>query len=244
MEIRNSSFADRIFRLLERTEYRRADSLQDKQAIYRMRAAAYTRAGSIEARPSGLFHDPFDELDNVWMIGVYLDGELASALRLHVSASPRVVTPVGVAFPDVIDPLLGEGRLVIDATRFVAKLEIARQLSEIPYLTLRPVFSAEAHFRADYITAACLDEHQAFYRRAFRGAAWSSPRPDPDFKKPMALIGHDCAALRHAIYQRYPFYRSTEAEQMRLFARSSNGADDMLAAIGREAARSPEGAMT
>jgi hypothetical protein len=100
-------------------------------------------------------------------------------------------------------------------------------------LTLRPVFIAEAHFRADYITAACLEEHQAFYRRAFHGVTWSPPRLYPDFKRPMALVGHDCEALRRSIYERYPFYRSTESEQMALFARSSNGAD-MLEAIGRE----------
>jgi hypothetical protein len=47
--------------LLERIEYRRADSPADKAAIYRLRHDAYMRAGTIEPRPSGLFHDPLDE---------------------------------------------------------------------------------------------------------------------------------------------------------------------------------------
>jgi N-acyl-L-homoserine lactone synthetase len=235
VEIQRSSYADRVSRLLERVEYRRADSLEDKQSIYRLRHAAYMRSGSVEPRASGMFHDRYDELSNVWLIGVFVDGELAGALRLHVSANPRVTTPVGDSFPDVIDPMLSDGRLVVDATRFAAKLEYSKKLSEIPYVILRPVFIAEAHFRADYITAACLAEHQAFYLRIFSGAAWRSPRPYPDFKRPMALIGYDCAALRQSIYGRYPFYRSTEAEQMRLFARSSNGAYNVSEAIGREA---------
>jgi hypothetical protein len=229
-------FVDRVLRLLERVEYRRADTLADKQKIYRMRHAAYARAGSIEPVASGMFHDRFDELENAWLIGVFIDGELASSVRLHVSAGQKARTPVGVAFPDVINPLLRDGRLVIDPTRFSAKLEFSQKWAEIPYLTLRPVFIAEAHFRADYITAACLEEHQAFYRRAFGGVAWCAPRTYPDFKRRMALIGYDCAALSQSIYERYPFYQSTEEEQMRLFVRSSNATESVSEAIGRTAA--------
>jgi hypothetical protein len=54
-------FADRVMQLLERIEYRCADSPADKAAIYRLRHDAYMRAGTIEPRPSGLFHDPLDE---------------------------------------------------------------------------------------------------------------------------------------------------------------------------------------
>ncbi len=208
--------------------------MEDKQSIYRLRHAAYMRAGSVEPRASGMFHDRYDEMGNVWLIGVYIDGELASAVRLHVSAKPKAPSPVGDSFPDVIDPLLRDGRLVIDATRFVAKFEFSKRLSEIPYITLRPAFIAEAYFRADYITAARLAEHQAFYRGALGGVPWRSPRPYPDFKRPMALVGYDCAALRKSVYCRYPFYRSTEEEQMRLFSRSSNATYNVLEAIGRE----------
>jgi hypothetical protein len=88
MDVQQTSrFADRVLRLLERVEYRRADSPADKAAIYRLRHDAYMRAGTVEPRPSGMFHDAMDEKDNAWLIGLFIDGELAGALRLHVSAS-------------------------------------------------------------------------------------------------------------------------------------------------------------
>ena len=234
MESEHPRFVDRVLRLLERAEYRRADCSRDKQAIYRLRHEAYMRAGTVEPRASGMFHDPLDETDNAWLIGLYIDGELASALRLHVSASPKAPMPALMSFPDVVEPLLKAGCLIIDATRFVAKLEFTQRYSEIPYLALRPTFVAERFFGADFITAACLAEHQAFYRRMFGGVPWRQPRPYPNFMQPMALIGHDCGALREATYERYPFYRSSKSEQARLFSRSSNASGDILRAIGRE----------
>ncbi len=228
-------FVDRVFRLLEHVTYRRADTAADKQAIFRMRHAAYARAGTIEPGPSGLFSDAFDETDNAWLIGVRLDGDLASALRLHDSASLAAPLPVANTFPDVIRPLLRSRRTIIDATRFVAKLEFSQRYSEIPYLTLRASFMAGEFFDADFITAACLVEHQAFYRRMFGGVPWCEPQPYPNFKRPMALIGHDCRTLKNSTLDRYPFFASTASERETLFSRSSNHVGDMFEAIGRPA---------
>ncbi len=41
------SFAERGFDLLERIDYRRADSEQEREAIYRLRYQAYLREGAI-----------------------------------------------------------------------------------------------------------------------------------------------------------------------------------------------------
>jgi hypothetical protein len=216
-------FADRVLRLLERVEYRRADSPADKAAIYRLRYDAYIRAGTVEPNPSGMFHDAMDESNNAWLIGVFIDGELASGLRLHISANLSDPLPTRTPFADLLEPLLRAGNLIIDVTRFVAKLEFSQTYSEIPYLTLRPAFMAEDFLRADFIIAACRAEHQAFYRRMFGGVPWSAPRPYPHLKRPMALVGHPCDTLRDEVYTKYPFYRSTEREQQSLFSQSSNG---------------------
>jgi len=233
MEHREIRFVDRVFLLLERIEYRRADTLADKQAIYRMRHAAYQRAGTVEPSPSGMFHDPFDELDNAWLIGVYIDGELASALRLHISSSPATFLPASVSFPEIVEPILRSGRTIIDGSRFVARFEFSQRHSEIPYVTLRPTFLAEQYFGADFLTAACLPEHQAFYQRMIGGVPWSPPRPYPHFKRSMAFLGYDCRARRDDTHARYPFYRSSELERTRLFSRASNGCNDVFQAIGR-----------
>ena len=234
MDVQQTSrFADRVLRLLERVEYRRADSPADKAAIYRLRHDAYMRAGTVEPKASGMFHDAMDEKDNAWLIGLFMDGELAAALRLHISASLRAPLPELASFPDLIEPHLAAGRTIIDASRFVSSLEFSLQYSEIPYLTLRPTFLAEEFFAADYVIAGCLAEHQAFYRRMFGAVTWSAPRPYPHFKRPMALVAYDCNVQREKIHERYPFYQSTQVERTRLFQRSSNVADRVLEAIGR-----------
>jgi hypothetical protein len=48
----------------------------------------------------------------------------------------------------------------------------------------------------------------------------------------MALVAYDCNRQREGIYDRYPFFQSTQAERIRLFHRSSN-ADRVFEAIGR-----------
>jgi hypothetical protein len=232
-----SRFADRVLRFLERVEFRRADSPADKAAIYRLRHDAYMRAGTVEPKPSGMFHDAMDETDNAWLIGVFIDGELASALRLHISASLRAPLPELASFADLIEPHLTAGRTIIDASRFVSSLEFSQQYSEIPYITLRPTFLAEEFFAADYIIAGCLAEHQAFYRRIYGAVPWSAPRPYPHFKRSMALVAYDCNLRREKTHERYPFYQSTQAERARLFQRSSNVADRVTEAIGRREQR-------
>ena len=227
------SFVDRVARMLERVEYRRADTSDDKAAIYRMRHEAYTRDGTVERRPSGLFHDEFDESPNVWLVGVFVDGELAGSLRLHLSASLRASLPCLVVFPDVVNPRLQEGRLVIDVSRFVSKLEFSRQYAEMPYVILRPVFMAEMLFDADYITAACRVEHQAFYKRMFSCVPWCAPREYPNFNRLMALVARDCPATRTAVYSRYPFYHSSSEERRNIFWRSSNVIGNVLETIGK-----------
>ena len=49
----------------------------------------------------------------------------------------------------------------------------------------------------------------------------------------MALVAYDCNRQRESIYDRYPFFQSTEAERARLFHRSSNVEDRVFEAIGR-----------
>jgi hypothetical protein len=158
-------------------------------------------------------------------------------LRLHISASLRAPLPELASFADLIEPHLAAGRTLIDGSRFVSKLEFSQRYSEMPYLTIRPTLLAAEFFAADYGIAGCLAEHQAFYHRLFGAVTWSAPRSYPHFKRSMALVAYDCNAQREKIHERYPFFRSTRAEQSRLFQRSSNVADRILIAIGHREQR-------
>ncbi len=229
-----SPFADRVLRLLERVEYRRAETGEEKESIFRMRHDAYARAGTVPPQASGLFHDIYDEAPNVWLVGVFIDGDLASALRLHVSASISAPLPAMAVYPDILAPHLRAGRLIIDGSRLSSKLEYSLHYPEIPYITLRPTFMANDFFDADYLTAACRVDHQSFYLRMLMGVPWAAPRPYPGFNRPMAFVAFESRRKREALHARFPFYGSSEAERQKLFGRSSNRSDDVLRAIGRQ----------
>jgi len=217
-----SRFADRVVRLLERVEYRRAESEEDKNAIYRLRYDAYMREGAIEPRASRRFSDPFDEACNVWIVGMFIDGELASSIRLHVAANADAPLPAVTVFPDILESRLRRGQIIIDPTRFVTRLDFSRRFAEMPYLTVRPGWMAGEYFRADFILATIRTEHQGYYRRVFGHEGWSAARDYPTLKKPIACMGLDYFAMRSHVQQRYPFYKSTVTERAELFARSSN----------------------
>ena len=92
-----SNFASRIGKLLERVEYRRVESVEDKREIFRMRHDAYVREDAIPAHPSSMFTDRFDDLPNAWLIRVSIDGELAGSIRLHLAVSVEHDLPAMVA---------------------------------------------------------------------------------------------------------------------------------------------------
>ena len=59
--------------LLERVDFRRADTAEDREDIYRLRYAAYLREGAIPPNSSERFADQLDESINAWILGVYID---------------------------------------------------------------------------------------------------------------------------------------------------------------------------
>ncbi len=229
-----SHFPDRVFDLLERVEYRRAETPEEKTAIFAMRHEAYTRAGTIEPKPSGLFHDSMDETPNVWLVGLFIDGDLAGSLRFHVSANVSAPLPATEVYPELLTPLLNARHTLIDGTRFVSKLEYSQRYPEMPYIILSPIFLAEEHFGAELITVACRVEHQAFYRRMYGCIPWAEAREYPNLNKPMAFLRYECRKQREWLHKRYPFYQSSEAERARLFERSSNisiGVSEVIGAM-------------
>ncbi|MDE3177752.1 MAG: hypothetical protein KGM15_16750 [Pseudomonadota bacterium] len=206
-----------------------------------MRYEGYAREGFIEPNDSGIFTDPDDDRPNAWLIAVYIDGALASSIRLHVASRPDHVLPVTRSFPDVLEPKLAGGDLVIDATRQVSRLEFTRAYPFLPYVTMRSAFLAEDYFNADFITATCRAEYQLAFKRMYGAVRWSTPRPFPPLTRPHALMAYDCKAQWNATRARYPFVRSTPAEQAALYGLSSNGCD-LLAELsaGRRTGRRAE----
>jgi N-acyl-L-homoserine lactone synthetase len=225
-------FPDRIANLLAKVDYQRADSVEEREAIGRLRYQAYLREGAIVANSSKTFLDPYDQTDNAYLFGLHVDGKLASSLRLHVASKEQPDTPSLEVFNDVLQPLIDAGKILVDSTRFVADERLSRVHKGLPYATLRLCMLAAEYLRADHLLAAVRVEHQAFYKRAFNHSVLCEARPYPQLAKPICLMTVHFPSAAERLYQRYPFFRSSPRERQRLFDRgphSSSASHDQAA---------------
>lgn len=213
------SFPERVTSLLERVDYRRADTAEEREAIFRLRYDAYLREGAIKPSHPPRYTDALDDTPNCWIFGIYLDGELASSIRLHVAAKPQDALPALNVFSDLLSPAIEAGKVIIDPTRFVADFGIARAYPELPYITVRIGWLAGEYFKASGILATVRAEHQAFYKRIFGHRPVCPPRPYPSLEKPISLMMLDYPTMVEQVHRRYPFFRSTFFERRMLFER-------------------------
>ncbi len=211
------SFSDRVAQLLDRIDYRLADSDEQREAIFRLRYEAYLRDGGIYPNSSGSFSDRYDKTGNVYLFGVYIDDELAGSIRIHVISKEHPDCPSLEAFPDFLQPELDAGNVIVDSTRFVSDESLSRVHRGLPYATLRLSGMAARYFNADYLLAAVRVEHQAFYRRVFRYELVCEARPYPGLAKQLSLMTVHYPTFEDRVHRRYPFFRSTFFERRMLF---------------------------
>ncbi|MGA7807089.1 N-acyl amino acid synthase FeeM domain-containing protein [Bradyrhizobium sp.] len=205
--------------LLEHVDYRRADTPEEKDRIYRLRYRAYLREGAILPSETGRVTDRYDDLPNNFTFGIYLRGELYSSIRISVLTSEWRGSPSSEMFSDLLHPELERGKIIIDPTRFVADPEKARTFPELPYVTVRLGYIACAHFNADIGLANVRPEHRAFYRKVFLQEPWGEPRLYPGLIKPVGLVAAKYPEIRDRVFQRFPFMRSSAFERRMLFER-------------------------
>lgn len=212
-----NGFSDRVAWLLDRIDCRIAETDAERDAIYKLRYQAYMREGAIAPEPSLRFCDPYDETDNVWIFGLYIDDRLASSIRIHVASAERPDFPGLHVFPDILEPELRAGKVLVDPTRFVTDPHMSRHYPGLPHVTLRLCWLAAEHFDAEHFLVAIRAEHQAFYRRVFNHRPICPPRPYPLLTKPICLMTVDYRAAAGQVLDRYPFFRSTYFERRMLF---------------------------
>ncbi len=232
-ETAQSSFSDRVANLLDRIDCRRASSDEERDAIFRLRHAAYLRDGSILPNRFGSFSDPYDETDNVYLFGLYIDDELASSIRIHVGSSEHPYFPSLEVFPEFLRPMLDTGKVIIDATRFVADERLSKRYRALPYVTVRLNWLAAGYFASGYSLAAVRPEHQAFYRRVFGLRLVCGARPYPHLAKPICLMASDYQTVADSVHLRYPFFRSTFFERRMLFERSGEAGEHSAVLRGK-----------
>lgn len=233
------AFSERLSDFTEIVRYRRIESAADREAVFRLRYEAYVREGTIPISFEKRFADKYDELPNVWIFGAYIDGELASSIRVHVASPRHPVSPSVEVFPDVLRPEVEKGHTIVDPTRFVAHPVIARGYPELPYITVRLGFLASEYFRADLGLASVRVEHQAFYKRLYLMNPLCEPRRFPNLAPLFSLMGVHYPSVKERIIHRYPFMQSTAAEQEELFGQFEQGLADVPALSSQVERRMP-----
>jgi hypothetical protein len=211
------SFSDRVAQLLDKIDYRLIETDDERDEIYRLRYDAYLREGAITPNFSRRFSDQYDETDNVWLFGLYIDDNLASSIRIHVASQDNPVFPGLKVFSDILEPELQAGKILIDPTRFVTDKHYSKLYPGLPYVTLRLCWLAAEHFSADHFLVAIRTEHQAFYKRTFMHELICDARPYPTLTKPISLMTVNQAHVAEQVHRRYPFFRSTYFERRMLF---------------------------
>jgi len=219
-EARTSLFV-RELGLSDRVDYRLMETPEEKDRIYLLRYNAYLHGGVTAKSESQRVSDHFDDAPNAWILGVYVDGELCSSIRLNVLTSECRVSGSTELFGDVLHPRLDQGEVFIDPLRFAADPEKARRFPELPYLTVRLAYMACEHFNADTGLALVRAEHQAFYRRVFMHEVIAEARSFPGFLPKVALMASDFRARHEQVLARFPIMRSSAFERRKLFMRRS-----------------------
>jgi hypothetical protein len=217
------TFAGKVQELLERTEYRRCESGEDLEAIYRLRYKAYKLHDFIQESSDQMVTDDLDEAPNCYRFGVFIDGDLVSTVRIHHITQAEPYGPVMKVFGDTLMPRLARGDSFINPTLFAGEPHYRSPLRALPYLTLRLGLLASVYFDATSCVGVVRDEHTAFYRRVFGAVQVGEPRAYPPFSVPVVLYDANCAANREGILKRFPFFKSTPVEQRMLFAKPAKG---------------------
>lgn len=214
-----SSFSDNIARLSDRIDYRLANSDKQCEAIFRLRYQAYVRDGTISPNSSGTFSDAYDETGNVYLLGLYIDDELASSIRLHTASSEHPDFPSLDVFADVLQPELDTGKVIVEASHIVADESHSHLHRELPYATLRLCMLAARYFHADHLIAAVGAQHRVFYERALNCRPMCKSRSYPLSAKPISLMTIPYQAAADELHRRFPFFRSSFFERRMLFER-------------------------
>jgi hypothetical protein len=222
--VATSGFSDRVTRLLDRVDYRRVESVEDREAVYRLRYTAYLREGTIQPNFTKRLSDNYDDMANAWTFGLMIDGVLASSFRMHISTPEHPDLPAMHVFPEILAPEIEAGKTIIDPTRFVADPAIARRYPELPHVTVRLGYMAAEYFKADIVLATVRAEHQAFYKRVFGHRPVCPPRPYPTLTKPISLMMLNYPSAREQILLRQPYFHSTLFERRMLFERPAKEA--------------------
>ena len=241
LAVRPDGRIERLFDLLDRTDYRIITTDEDREAVFRLRYDSYLREESIHPDFSRRLSDSFDDLENTTIFGIYLEEELVATIRASVGTANYSYFPGMEVFSDYLAPELSAGKIIVDSTRFAVRESTSRMYpSLIPYVVARVPWMVAEHFKADNMLAAVRSEHRAFYARVMEFKVVSGPGYYPKLGSPHFLMSCDYVTARSSVQRRHPVFRSTLFERRMLMEHQSLPTSPRLAEIPRISPMSSE----
>jgi len=207
--------------IIKRIEYRRLESPDELEDVYRLRYQAFRREGFIEESAEQRCVDPLDFVDNQYVFGLYLDGKLISSIRLHVLDKNHRQSPSMLVYSDKLDPMLDSGKVLIDPSRFCVDYESSKKYRALPYATLRLPSMASIHFEADQCLTMVRKDHAAFYRKVYQSRQIGESRNYPKVSFQVGLYSTEISKIRTEVLGRYPFFKASIQEKESLFDKES-----------------------
>jgi hypothetical protein len=230
------SRSDRLYDLLDKSDYRVITGDEDREVVFRLRYEAYLREEAIMPNFARGLSDHYDDLDNTTIFGLFVDGDLASTIRVHIATTDYPEFPAMPSFPDALGPALAAGKVIVEASRHATEKEFSDAFPQLmPFMTIRMTWLAAEYFGADLYIAAVRKEHQAFYKRVFDGEVVCDPRPYNQLIKPLSLMTCDYRAQRDSVHNRYPIFRSSQFERRMLIGQHATVAPNIGEAMPKDA---------
>lgn len=212
-----SRFALTLTDLLERVSYRRVSVEDQLDPVYRLRYEAYRREDFIPINSQQITRDAYDDAENCYCFGVYIDDRLVSSIRLHLATPQQRISPSLGIWPEVLGAILDKGETYLDPSRFTADRDASLAIPALPYLTLRIGVMASVHFGATYCLSSVRPEHAAFYKRVFGSTQLAGEGHWGELAFPVCLYATYLPVTLPRIVSRYPFFLSTAEERAALF---------------------------
>ena len=214
-DVSHDAYIKKLLTYLDDVDYRRVTSDEDMLPVEKIRRAAYHKAGSF-TNPNHPTTDQIDFDPKVYVYAVYWRAKLVSTVRIHILSSQNPNSNSYTYFPEVVGPLLEQGKTFMDPTRFVIDPNIEDDIPGLSMITLRLGFIAAKHFDCDYCLSMIRPRHAAFYRRVFRSTQITPEQRFSTLSDPYALHSSP-KSMEDVICARYPVFRSLAKEREMLF---------------------------
>lgn len=214
--VQSIRIADRLMAVTDRLEYRRIRAADDFEDIGALRRKAFNARDVYAAQFDSPLVEPLDFLPGTYVFGIYYDGALVSSMRLNTLSADTPPTPAMELFSDTLSPLIAQGLVFVDPSRFAIDAEASKLVPALPLLTHRLSTMMTLYKGADYCLCAVKLEHEAYYRRVFGATRLAGPfEPEGMCVKAVLLgISHQNADY---VMNRNPLFYYTETEARLLF---------------------------